>query len=188
MTLPGGRPILLTDTVGFIQKLPTQLVAAFRATLEEICEADLLLHVLDITHTNASQQTQTVVDTLKELGADKQPMLTVLNKVDLLEGMSEGGVGSIAAELGLPNDYVAVSALNGWGRKELLQRIEEMLGAGMDTIKALIPYRRNDLVALWRQQGVVEEERFEADGTFLAGRVPATLAQELRGFRIKNVA
>ncbi|MDZ4719951.1 MAG: GTPase HflX [Roseiflexaceae bacterium] len=188
VTLPGGRPILLTDTVGFIQKLPTQLVAAFRATLEEICEADLLLHVLDITHTNASQQTQTVVDTLKELGADKQPMLTVLNKVDLLEGMSEGGVGSIAAELGLPNDYVAVSALNGWGRKELLQRIEEMLGAGMDTIKALIPYRRNDLVALWRQQGVVEEERFEADGTFLAGRVPATLAQELRGFRIKNVA
>jgi GTP-binding protein HflX len=188
VTLPGGRPILLTDTVGFIQKLPTQLVAAFRATLEEICEADLLLHVLDITHTNASQQTQTVVDTLKELGADKQPMLTVLNKVDLLEGMSEGGVGAIAAELGLPNDYVAVSALNGWGRKELLQRIEETLGAGMDTIKALIPYRRNDLVALWRQQGVVEEERFEADGTFLAGRVPATLAHELRRFRIKNVA
>src|SRR5262249_31324196 len=84
VTLPGGQHVLFTDTVGFIQKLPTELVAAFRATLEEIREATLLLHVLDITHPNAEQQTQTVLDTLKELDADNRPILTVLNKVDKL--------------------------------------------------------------------------------------------------------
>jgi GTP-binding protein HflX len=182
--LPGGRPILLTDTVGFIQKLPTQLVVAFRATLEEIREADLLLHVLDITHPNASQQTQTVLDTLKDLGADRQPMLTVLNKVDLLEGMSEAEVGRIATELGLPHDYVAVSALRGWGRETLLERIEETLGAGLDAVSALIPYQRNDLVALWHQQGVIDEERYEAEGTFLSGRLPTALAREVARFRV----
>jgi GTP-binding protein HflX len=183
--LPGGRPVLMTDTVGFIQKLPTQLVAAFRATLEEIGEADLLLHVLDITHPNASQQTQTVIDTLKKLGAGDRPMLTVLNKVDLLEGMSETEVGGIAAEMGLPHDYVAVSALNGWGIATLQQRIEETLGSGMDAATALIPYRRNDLVALWHQQGVIEEERFDAEGTYIVGRIPATLVRQVAEFRVK---
>ncbi len=183
--LPGGRPVLMTDTVGFIQKLPTQLVAAFRATLEEIREADLLLHVLDITHPNASQQTQTVIDTLKNLGADDRPMLTVLNKVDLLDGMSESEVGGIAAEMGLPHDYVAVSALNGWGIATLQQRIEETLGSGMDAATAMIPYRRNDLVALWHQQGVIEEERYDAEGTYIVGRIPSTLVRQIAEFRVK---
>ncbi|GAB4117857.1 MAG: GTPase HflX [Roseiflexaceae bacterium] len=186
VTLPSGQPFLLTDTVGFIQKLPTQLVAAFRATLEEIREADLLLHVLDITHANASQQTDTVLSTLKELGADDRPILTVLNKIDLLEGMTEEQVGSIAGELGLPSDYVAVSALRGWGGETLLQRIEQMLGGGMERFRANIPYRRNDLVAQWRQQGTIEEERYEADGTILTGTIPATLARQLEPFRVNT--
>lgn len=185
VTLPGGRAALLTDTVGFIQKLPTQLVAAFRATLEEIREADLLLHVLDITHPNASQQTQTVIDTLKELRADGQPMLTVLNKVDLLSGMTEAEVGAIAGEMGLPDDYVAVSALRGWGREVLLQRIDSMIGNQMDAVRAMIPYRRNDLVAQWHQQGTVEEERYEAEGTFVSGRVPPLLARQLAQFQVR---
>jgi GTP-binding protein HflX len=186
VTMPSGQPFLLTDTVGFIQKLPTQLVAAFRATLEEIREADLLLHVLDITHANASQQTDTVLNTLKELGADDRPILTVLNKIDLLEGMTEEQVGSIAGELGLPSDYVAVSALRGWGGETLLQRIEQMLGGGMERFTAHIPYRRNDLVAQWRQQGTIDEERYEADGTILIGTIPATLARQLAAFRVTS--
>ncbi len=165
VTLPAGRQILLTDTVGFIQKLPTQLVVAFRATLEEIAEADLLLHVLDITHPNASQQTDTVMETLKELHADNRPILTVLNKVDQLEGMTEAEVGNIAEALGLPQDYVAVSALRGWGLDTLRERIDEMLGEAMQAVSALIPYKHNDLVAQWHQVGLVEEERYEADGT-----------------------
>src|SRR5581483_11183563 len=119
--LPGGQQALLTDTVGFIQKLPTQLVAAFRATLEEIREADLQLHVLDITHPNASQQTDTVLETLKELRAGERPIITVLNKVDLLSGVDEHEVGRLAGELGLPDDYVAVSAERGWGTEALLK-------------------------------------------------------------------
>lgn len=182
--LPGGRQVLLTDTVGFIQKLPTQLVAAFRATLEEIREASLLLHVLDITHPNAEQQTQTVLETLASLDADNRPMLTVLNKVDKLDGMDEAEVGRLANALGLPEDYAAVSARRGWGLEELQRRIEAALGAGMQPARALIPYSRNDLVALWHQRGTIDEERYEAEGTFIAGRLPAALAGQISRYAV----
>lgn len=180
--LGGGKQMLLTDTVGFIQKLPTELVAAFRATLEEIREADVLLHVLDITHPNAEQQTQTVLDTLRELRADDRPVLTVLNKVDKLDGVDEAEVGRLAEALGLPNDYIAVSAQRGWGLEELRARIEQTLGDQMKPVQALIPYQRNDLLALWHQRGLVEEERYEADGTYVIGRVPADVAGQLARF------
>ena len=85
MLLPSGREVLFSDTVGFIQKLPTELVAAFRATLEEINEADLILHVVDITHPNANQQYETVVETLEQLGASDRPVLVALNKIDALD-------------------------------------------------------------------------------------------------------
>jgi GTPase len=186
IALPGGQEVLLTDTVGFIQKLPHDLVAAFRATLEEIGQADLLLHVLDITHANAEQQTQTVLDTLQELHADGRPMLTVLNKVDRLDGVDEAEVGRLAGELGLPDDYVAVSAQQGWGLEALLKRIEATIGERMATVEAFIPYRRNDLVALWRQRGVVEEERYEADGTYIAGRLPAAVAGQVAQFQVNG--
>ena len=84
LRLPSGEVVLLTDTVGFIQKLPTELVAAFRATLEELSEADLLLHVVDIAHPNAFEQTQAVEATLQDLGVAERPTLLALNKVDLL--------------------------------------------------------------------------------------------------------
>lgn len=180
--LPGGRQMLLTDTVGFIQKLPTQLVAAFRATLEEIREADLLLHVLDITHANAAQQTQAVLDTLRELEVGDQPILTVLNKVDLMEGVDESEVGRIAETLGLPDDYVAISARNGWGLETLLAHIEQALQGEMTPLAAFIPYQRNDLVTLWHDRGVVEEERYEADGTMIIGRVPVELIRRFEPF------
>jgi GTP-binding protein HflX len=82
--LPSGRDVLFTDTVGFINNLPTLLIAAFRATLEEINEASVLLHVVDVTHPNAPEQMQTVMSVLEELGADDKPVVTALNKVDLL--------------------------------------------------------------------------------------------------------
>ncbi|HNP86646.1 MAG TPA: GTPase HflX [Kouleothrix sp.] len=184
--LPGGQQVLLTDTVGFIQKLPTQLVAAFRATLEEIREADLLLHVLDITHKNAAQQTDTVLETLKELRAAERPIITVLNKVDLMEGVDEREVGRLAGELGLPDDYVAVSAQRGWGLATLLQQIEDTLGQRMATLEAFIPYKRNDLVALWHQRGVIDTEQYEAEGTRISGRIPATIAMQLAPFRVEQ--
>jgi GTP-binding protein HflX len=183
--LPGGGEALITDTVGFIQKLPTQLVAAFRATLEEINEADILLHVLDITHHNADEQSQTVLKTLKDLNAGDKPVLTVLNKVDLLDGMTKEEVGRIAEAMGLPSDYVAVSAQKNWGLDELLKRAEDTLGDQMVKVAAFIPYKRNDLVALWHQRGVVDEEDYQEQGTKIVGRLPAPLLRQVENFVTK---
>jgi GTP-binding protein HflX len=129
LRLPSGATALLTDTVGFIQKLPTQLVAAFRATLEELEEATLLLHVVDITHPDAAGQAQTVEDTLAQLKLADRPRLTVLNKMDLLPapGSGEQATRNEQQDLALrgwARDGVPVSAVKGWGQDELLRRIE----------------------------------------------------------------
>jgi GTP-binding protein HflX len=136
ITLPAGGRALLTDTVGFIQKLPTHLVAAFRATLEEVAEADLLLHVVDITHPDAGVQSQTVEDTLADLGLADKPRITALNKVDLLTREDGAPVQDLRdleqLEVSLsfrsPDVYLT-SALKKWGLDELLARIEGTLMA-----------------------------------------------------------
>ncbi len=132
--LPGGGFFLLTDTVGFIQKLPTGLVAAFRATLEELTDADLLLHVVDITHPNAAEQAETVEQTLAGLDVATKPRLTVLNKVDDLvtaEGTPVHGLADLAdlaTELHEEQpDAMLVSAGRGWGLAELRALIESLL-------------------------------------------------------------
>ncbi len=180
VSTPGGTHYLLTDTVGFIQKLPTELVVAFRATLEEIADADLLLHVLDITHPNAEQQMQTVLDTLKQLDVHNKPMLTVLNKIDKLEGVDQAEVAGMAESLGLPHDFVAVSAQNQWGLDALAVRIEQMLKQEMQELRAYLPYRRADLLQLWRQRGVVMHEEYDGDGVVVEGRLPAELVHIMR--------
>ncbi|MSQ40296.1 MAG: GTPase HflX [Dehalococcoidia bacterium] len=128
--LPDGQYALFTDTVGFIQKLPSRLVAAFRATLEELQSADLLLHVVDITHRHADHQTQEVNRVLEEMDLASRPRLSVLNKVDLLV-VQDGEDGGQAAPADLMNGdptTVLVSAAKRWGLQELLQRIAETLG------------------------------------------------------------
>jgi GTP-binding protein HflX len=142
ISLPGRRTILLSDTVGFIQKLPAQLVAAFRATLEELSAADILVHVLDITHPDAPQQSQTVQDTLAELRLAEKPVITVLNKVDLLsrDGTPIGGLDDLrehglSLAYNLP-DAVLISAAKEWGLEELLDRIGVVLDGGMEALAA----------------------------------------------------
>jgi GTP-binding protein HflX len=132
--LPGGGHFLMTDTVGFIQKLPTELVAAFRATLEELADADLLLHVVDITHPNAAEQAETVEETLADLEVDTKPRLTLLNKVDLLETQTGESVCSLAdlqvlsTELARTRpDALLISGERGWGMDALLDRIDQAL-------------------------------------------------------------
>jgi GTP-binding protein HflX len=134
VSMPGGDHFLLTDTVGFIQKLPTQLVAAFRATLEELSDADLLLHVVDITHPDAAEQAQTVEETLAELEVIEKPRLTLLNKVDLLEMPDGHPVESLAdlddlrLELARTRpDALLISGERGWGLDTLLTRIDDAL-------------------------------------------------------------
>jgi GTP-binding protein HflX len=135
LRLPSGAVALLTDTVGFIQKLPTQLVAAFRATLEELEEASLLLHVIDITHRDAEEQARTVDETLRELRLEEKPRLAVLNKIDLLTGEAGAPVRDCQEAKDLARMLapwacgVHVSAERGWGLTELRAAMEEVLAS-----------------------------------------------------------
>jgi GTP-binding protein HflX len=177
VTLPGGRVVLITDTVGFIQKLPTTLVAAFRATLEEITEADVLLHVVDITHENAQEQVATVLQVLTELDATGQPIVTALNKIDRLPhreelNLSAGGLAH----------SVAVSALTGEGLPELLAEIEGVLGEELVTVSLLLPYQRGDLLGLFHQRGVIDREEHGPAGTRLWGKLPSRLVPRFASY------
>lgn len=175
--LPGGRQILLTDTVGFIQKLPTTLVAAFRATLEEITEADLLLHVVDITHPNVLAQSQAVLETLEELGVRDVPLVTALNKADLLAdpGMAVDQVDEF--EMG-----VIVSAVTGFGIPALLSAMERQLFEGMIPIRVALPYQAGRLISLFHEQGAVERIEHRGAAVVMEGRIPAHSLAEFRPY------
>ena len=152
-TCPVGREALFSDTVGFIQKLPTELVAAFRATLEEINEADLILHVVDITHPNVCLQYETVVETLEELGVVDQPVIVALNKIDLEPDLVavQDATWTFAAVLPfLPQ---------GDRLEALLERVEAVLAEGMVYITVRLPYSRGDLASLFHAQGTVRIPR-----------------------------
>ncbi len=171
--LPKGRAALFTDTVGFIQKLPTQLVAAFQATLEEITEADLLLHIVDITHPHVREQSLAVEETLKRIGADDRPLVTALNKIDLLPSSE---FSPLLAEIACryPN-CVPISALKGMGLDLLLRRVEEVLEAELIPLKVLLPYGEDNLLGLFHQRGLVKLERYTEQGIIIEGKLPQEL-------------
>jgi GTP-binding protein HflX len=168
ITLPGNQEALLTDTVGFIQKLPTRLIAAFRATLEEVVDADLLLEVVDISHENAIEQSETVNEILHELEAGEKPRVTALNKIDLLDEPSE-------IDTSLYRYAVAVSALQEFGLDALLAQIAQVLAVTMEAVQVIIPYDKSELVELFHRRGRVELEEHRPNGTFIAGRIPRSL-------------
>ncbi len=180
--LPGGDPILVTDTVGFINNLPTTLIAAFRATLEEIEEATVLLHVLDITHPNAPEQAETVRAILEELGVSEKPTITALNKIDNLD--ADLTPGDIRDDLNLPDDYVPISAREGTGLEALLARIEETVARSRNHVRldVSIPYDRSELVNLFHRAGQVELEEFNEQGTRVVGMVPARVSSQFEPF------
>ncbi len=186
--LPDGQVALLTDTVGFIHKLPTSLVAAFRATLEEILDAQLLLHVVDITHPKAAEQAATVRRVLRELGADVLPTITVLNKIDLLAPDTPPDV--IARELGVPSHAILVSALTGQGLDQLRQRIAEVLQTVVRPVQVRlsIPYRKRDLLTMIEERGTVDERRYHAEGIELRARIPASLVPRLEPYILTGPA
>lgn len=168
--LPGGHAALFTDTVGFIQKLPTQLVAAFRATLEEISEADLLLHVIDVTHLNAQAQAEAVHQTLGEIEAGHIPTLTVLNKIDRLSDPAR------AREImaGYPSS-TAISARTGLGLADLLEAVNEALFERYSTLMVRLPYQQGQLISLFHELGQVERIEHARGGVLIQGRLPGRL-------------
>ncbi len=175
--LPGGKVALMTDTVGFIQKLPTELVAAFRATLEEIAEADLLLHIVDVTHPNATSQAEAVYQTLSEIEADHVPVLTVLNKIDRLadpEGVNERLTG-------FPN-AVAISALTGEGINQLLTAIKDLLFETFVDVSVRLPYQQGQLISLFHESGQVEQIEHQRGGVLIRGKLPLRLLARYQSF------
>ena len=166
--LPGNQEVLFTDTVGFIQKLPTRLIAAFRATLEEVVDADLLLEVVDVSHENAIEQSETVNDVLRDLDANEKPRVTALNKVDLLDDPSD-------VDLSLFPNAVPVSALKLVGLDALREKIAQVLAESMEMVQVTIPYAKSELVELFHRRGHVDQEEHRPDGTFIAGRIPRSL-------------
>ena len=175
--LPGGREALFTDTVGFIQKLPTTLVEAFQATLEEIKEADLLVHVVDITHPNVHAQAEAVLQTLDEIEASHVPMLTALNKIDRLTDPD-----AAQAALADFDDAVAISALHGQGLDELLAATSRKLYETLSSIEVLLPYEQGALIALFHEQGRVDRIVHTRKGVQISGRVPGRLLARFMPF------
>jgi GTP-binding protein HflX len=181
VALPDGKIALFTDTVGFIQKLPTQLVAAFRATLEEIGEADLILHVVDITHPNAREQARAVEHTLAELQVAGVPVIVALNKIDRLADPE--GARRAAAQ---SPDTVAISAARDVGIDDLLANVERVLYENLVPVRVRLPYRAGDLIALFHDQGMLDMEQHEEKGVVLAGRLPGRLAGLFRPYLVRE--
>ncbi len=177
--LPSGQTVLFSDTVGFIQKLPTELVAAFRATLEEITEADVLVHVVDITHPNASAQAKSVQETLVEIGAGDIPIVTAFNKIDRLKD-PEGAVILLEE---FSNTY-PISAKTGQGIEELLIALEDELFEAFLEINVRIPYQEGRLISLLHEYGQVKETQNKASGTQIRALIPRRLLYQFDPFMI----
>lgn len=160
--LPSGLEIILSDTVGFISELPTQLVAAFRATLEEVLDADLIIHVRDISHTNTVEQARNVALILEQLGlADDAPMIEVWNKLDLLDDDEHAAVIERTAR---HEDKFAISSITGQGMDELLEAISANLAVPTTARELLIPYSDGRKRAWLFQEGIITDEDANEDG------------------------
>ena len=175
--LPGKNAVLLTDTVGFIQKLPTQLVAAFRATLEEITTADLLIHVVDITHPAAIAQWQAVQNTLKGIGAGQIPTITALNKIDSPHDPLNLQIGLNRFE-----NAVAISAKTGNGLNILTDAVEKHLFDTFIPISVNLPYTQGNLISLFHQQGQIDSIEHGHGKVTIKGSLPGRLLVAFQPF------
>jgi len=167
--LPDGRTLLVTDTVGFIRRLPHRLVEAFKATLEEVVVSDFLIHVIDITNPDFEHHQATTLAVLAELGAVGKPTITVFNKVDAATPMVLTRVRSQHPEA------LFISAHTGAGLGPLLRRCEELAIDNLVPAELLIPHSRYDIVARLHAGGHVRKQEARDEGTLLSGRFPAKL-------------
>ena len=168
---------MLSDTVGFVRKLPHHIVAAFRATLEEVTQADLLLHVVDISNPYWGEQAAAVDEVLAEMGVEKTPRITVLNKIDLLPQESRAQAATPAGK-----GSVSVSARREFGMSELLDRIMQELDVFSVRTELKIPYRQAGLLSRLHNQARVTSEVYEDDGIRIEVELPRSLALSLRRY------
>ncbi|MGI6217515.1 MAG: GTPase HflX [Coriobacteriales bacterium] len=178
LTLPEGRTVTITDTVGFIQKLPTTLVEAFKSTLDEVAGSDLILLVCDASSAKMGAQFRAVKDVLDQIGATAIPSITVFNKVDLI---SEEEREALTKRY---SDSVCISAVNGYGIDELISRISQACAASDETMQLLIPYDRGDLVQLAHERCTVISIRYVENGTEMSIKCPPALVSRYRDYLV----
>lgn len=174
-----GKEVLLSDTVGFVRDLPHDLVEAFRSTLEEAVDTDLLVHIVDAAADDPEQQIGSVRETLQEIGAHDLPELLVLNKIDVADPVA------VARLRALHPEAVALSAAQGTGLDELRERLETLLVLASVDFDILVPFDRGDVVSLVHRVGEVLSESHEPEGTRIKGRVPARYAESVLAFRVE---
>ncbi|MBL7490185.1 GTPase HflX [Frankia sp. AgB1.9] len=176
-TLPDGRAFTLTDTVGFVRHLPHQIVEAFRSTLEEVADADLILHVVDGSHADPVGQLSAVREVLNDIDAGNVPELVIVNKTDIADKTTVAAIRRIAP------DAVCVSARTGAGIAELVEALATRVPHPQVEVDVVVPYNRGDLVARVHESGEVLHQGHNATGTELRARVSAALAAELGEYR-----
>ncbi len=175
-TTPSGRVFTLADTVGFVRHLPHQLVEAFRSTLEEVADADLILHVVDGSDPDPESQIDAVREVLREIDAADVPELIVINKADVADELA------LARLRRREPHSVVVSARTGLGLEDLLELVERSLPVLDREVRVLLPYERGDLVARIHTEGEVVKQEHTGEGTLLDARVPLALAAELEPY------
>ncbi len=180
--LKDGQLALLTDTVGFIQKLPTQLIVSFRATLEEIAEANLLLHVVDASNPSFGMQKVTVLETLKEIEASELPVITVYNKIDLLSSEEIDKLKSRAAPAS-----AFISAKKGIGIEDLVNKISDQLMLQFELVTVLVPYGMGQLVSTFHEKGKTLTIENLEKGIRIHGYLPKQLLSAFETYRTKPV-
>lgn len=178
--LAEGRKVTLTDTVGFINKLPHSLVEAFKSTLDEVREADLLLHVVDASHPMAAEQMAAVAEVLGELDAAAKPQVRVYNKADLLSAEDRRMLLSRA------QGAVLVSAAEGDGIEALRERIATEAARGASTMEMLFPYERGDMVGYAHEHTQIVDEEHELTGTRIVAQVPVRLRERFSPFEVHD--
>jgi GTP-binding protein HflX len=181
LKLPTNQNVLLTDTVGFIKKLPHALVEAFKATLEEVVQADLLLHVVDISHPQAGEQIAAVNAVLNEIGAGEKSTLMVFNKVDRLNG---GGALNRLQEK--HPDAVAISATTGDGISTLLEEIGTQLRPTREFLELRVPHERAAVIARLHKVGQVIERRYHGKTAKFKARIPPHHHDEFAPFIVRE--
>ena len=178
--LPNGRLLLLSDTVGFVRRLPHQLVEAFRSTLQETAGADFLLHVVDASEPSATEQVAAVREVLDSIGAGHLPEILVLNKADLAD------VPTASRLRGLYPEAVTVSATEGTGLEDLKCHLADHLARGSELVELLIPYTRGRVLGVLRREAEVLAEDHTADGTLLSVRLPSDQAGRYGEFAVRS--
>ncbi len=179
--LPHNQPLLLSDTVGFIRKLPHNLVEAFKATLEEAQVADFLIHVLDVSHAAAKEHLEATHQVLAELKLDNRPCLYVLNKVDLVTDPLRLSEFTSVCE-----PYVITSVKSGEGIEDLRNYLSKLVTTDLETMHLRIPSERHDLVSFVHREGVVKECKYQYDGVYMIVDLPLKHVPTVNDYLLKE--